>query len=623
MNIILQKIRLLYEKGKFSVSGFVGLLTSKRLKQDSKPTQEANLSELKNEETEGIGQADYLIMELADHRKVRPFVFGDERFGLVFDGTIYNKGDLCKRLEKKGYMFNLDMEEEVLANLFLEYGIKAFQMLRGTFAIVIWDYQEKILYAARDHFGIKPLYMMNTEEEVLFSTEIQAIARLRKDLTCHHQAFQHYFSFQYIPPPLTLKKEITSLKPGHYLIKKASQPLETYAYFKAVFHPVNGNENQIINRIQEILVDSVRVHIQEEKSLGALLSGGIDSSLLVGIAKQFNPSIKTFSVGFDVEGYSEIPIAQRTADELGVENISYLISPAEFVASLPSIIHQLEEPLADPSCVPLYFAAREASNHTKIVLSGEGADELFGGYNIYHEFHSLKVFQYLPGTIRKWLRTLSRIVPEGIIGRSFLKRGTTPLNERYIGNAKIFEEEEKQRFLKTYDELTNYQHITADLFDFVKEAHPAHQMQYVDIHTWLPGDILRKADRMTKAHSIELRTPFLDKEVFDVASRIPVAYKITNKQTKAILRKAAIGFVPEHVINRKKLGFPVPIKSWLRNELYDWADEIIQESNTDHILDKTYCMKLLKNHYTGYHNNTRKLWTILVFMMWHRLYIES
>ncbi|WP_339212863.1 asparagine synthase (glutamine-hydrolyzing) [Ornithinibacillus sp. FSL M8-0202] len=609
------------------MSGFVGLLTSKRFKQDSKPTQEENVTVLKNEEMhdemESMEQADFLVMKRTDYRNVRPFIFDNERYGLVFDGTIYNKGDLRKKLEKKGYKFNLDTTEEVLSNLFLECGVKRFQLLRGTFAIVIWDYQEKILYAARDPFGIKPLYMMETEEEVLFSTEIQAITRLGKDLTFHYQALQHYFSFQYIPPPLTLKKEITSLKPGHYLIKKAYQPLETYAYFKAAFHPVNGNENQIINRIQEILVDSVKVHIQEEKSLGALLSGGIDSSLLVGIAKQFNPSIKTFTVGFDVEGYSEIPIAQQTADELGVENISYLISPAEFVASLPTIIHQLEEPLADPSCVPLYFAAKKASNHTKIVLSGEGADELFGGYNIYHEFHSLNVFQYLPDTVRKWLRTLSRIVPEGIIGRSFLERGTTPLHERYIGNAKIFEEDEKRRFMKTYDELITYKHMTADLFAMVKEAHPAHQMQYVDMHTWLPGDILRKADRMTKAHSIELRTPFLDKEVFDVASKIPVAYKITNKQTKAILRKAAIGFIPEHVTNRKKLGFPVPLKSWLRNELYDWATEIIQESNTDHILDKTYCMKLLKSHYKGYNNNARKLWTILVFMMWHQLFMES
>ncbi|WP_052345717.1 asparagine synthase (glutamine-hydrolyzing) [Paucisalibacillus sp. EB02] len=558
-----------------------------------------------------------------NHEKMEQFILYKGRFVLVLDGKIYNYKQLRTRLVKKGYTFETNSEIEVVAALFEENGVDAFRELRGMFAIILWDNQENTFYAVRDPFGIRPFYYMETEEEFLFSYQKEEIMKVKGELSFSEQALQHYLSFQYVPTPLTLTKEISRLEPGHYLIKTPQQPLQTHRYFHATFQPVDGNEKQIINRIQEVMVDSVKAHIQDEESIGAFLSGGIDSSFLVGIAKEFHPSIKTFSVGFEEDGFSEIPIAQKTAAELGVDNCSYIISPQEYVESLPTIVRYLGDPLADPSCVPLYFAAKMASEYTKVVLSGEGADELFGGYNIYREFESLKLFQHLPLTFLRWFHKLSEIIPEGVVGKSYLARGTTPLKDRYIGNAKIFEEKEKKQFLKTYHEANHYQLITDELFQQVKEEHPLHQMQYIDIHTWLSGDILVKADRMTGAHSLSLRAPFLDKEVFLVARKIPVKYKISEKQTKQILRKAAKDFVPSHVVERKKLGFPVPTGNWLRNELFDWAQNVILVSETGHLLEKSYCLKLLIDHATGKRDNARKLWTILVFMIWHRVNMEN
>ncbi|MEN2767115.1 asparagine synthase (glutamine-hydrolyzing) [Ornithinibacillus xuwenensis] len=553
----------------------------------------------------------------------QPFLFGADRFILVFNGEVYNYKSLRTRLEKKGHSFETASDTEVVATMFLEFGVEAFRELRGMYAIAIWDREEEILYGARDPFGIKPFYYYENEGEFLFASEKKAIINLTSNLPLNKQALQHYLSFQYVPSPMTLTEEIWSLEPGHYFVKTAQNPIKKKRYFHATFQPVDGKEKQIINRIQEVMVDSVSAHLQSDVPVGAFLSGGIDSSLVVGIAKQIQPSIKTISVGFSEAGYSEIPIAEQTAQELAVDNISYIISPQEYVESLPEIMRYLDDPLADPSCVPLYFAAREASNHMKVVLSGEGADELFGGYNIYREFESLKLFNRLPTISLKWLQKLARIIPKGIAGRSFIERGTTPLKDRYIGNAKMFEEKEKQALLLSYQDSNDFRKITEPLYQRIGEEHPTNQMQYIDIHTWLPGDILLKADRMTMAHSIELRTPFLDKEVFEVARKIPIEYKICDKTTKAILRKAASDFVPEHVVNRKKLGFPVPISSWLRNELYEWAKELIQQSQTDDIVNKSYCFNLLVEHVHHNRDNARKIWTVLMFMLWHRIFIEE
>ncbi|KGX92002.1 asparagine synthase [Pontibacillus halophilus JSM 076056 = DSM 19796] len=552
----------------------------------------------------------------------QPFHFEDERYWMVFNGEIYNYVELREELKEKGYSFRTESDTEVIAVLFQDQGVEAFSMLRGMFAIVIWDKHDQKVYGARDPFGIKPLFYKQTEEETMFGSEKKSLTLYDEQQQVNREALQHYLSYQYVPEPMTMNDGIHKVEPGHYFTGESGKELTFTRYFKANFHPIKAEEKTLIRDLQEVLLDSVGVHMRSDVPVGSFLSGGIDSSIIVSLAKEYNPNLHTFSVGFEHEGYSEVDVARETADKLNLKNTAYIITPEEYVKKLPKIMWHMDDPLADPACVPLYFVSREARKHVTVVLSGEGADELFGGYNIYREPESLKMFDSMPNGLKKSLNKMATLIPEGVKGKSFIERGTTPLRERYIGNAKMFEESEKQSFMKHTSSLTRYQDLTTNLFDDVSHLHPVNQMQYVDIHTWLRGDILLKADKMTMANSLELRVPFLDKEVFKLASKIGHEAKIADGTTKAILRKAARGIVPDHVLDRKKLGFPVPIRHWLRHELYDWAKQLIQTSQTDDYLHKPAILQMLEDHVQQKGDYSRKLWTVLMFMLWHQVHVE-
>ncbi|WP_079529005.1 asparagine synthase (glutamine-hydrolyzing) [Halobacillus hunanensis] len=551
----------------------------------------------------------------------QPFQFENDRYWMVFNGEVYNYVELREQLKDKGYTFETESDTEVIAVLFQDQQEQAFSKLRGMFAILIWDKETKTLYGARDPFGIKPLFYTKTDDALSFASEKKSLAEAGGQVDT--EALQHYLSYQYVPEPMTLTEGVQKLEPGHYFVKTPDEPLVIERYFHATFKPVLTDENRMITQIQDALYNSVDVHMRSDVPVGSFLSGGIDSSIIVAIAREYNPHIKTFSVGFEREGYSEVDVAKETADKLNVTNHSYIITPEEYVQKLPKIMWHMDDPLADPACVPLYFVAREARKHVTVVLSGEGADELFGGYNIYRESESLKAFDSMPPVVKKALQKVAHMLPEGVRGKSFLERGTTPLKDRYIGNAKMYEEREKENLLKQFSKDNTYQSLTKSLYENVENDHPVHQMQYVDIHTWLRGDILLKADKMTMANSLELRVPFLDKEVFNVARELPVASKIADGTTKSILRKASRGIVPDHVLDRKKLGFPVPIRHWLRNELYDWAKNLIVSSETDHLIHKSVILDLLEAHVQQKGDYSRKIWTVLVFMLWHQIYVEG
>lgn len=553
----------------------------------------------------------------------QPYHYENERYWMVFNGEVYNYVELREKLISEGYTFQTESDTEVILVLFAQMGVNAFAELRGMFSILIWDKQEKTLFGARDPFGIKPLYYKEDENDIVFASEKKSITLLEEYESVDPIALQHYLSFQYVPEPMTLTEGILKVEPGHYFVKKLDEPLKSERYFHATFHPVStSSEDKLAQKIQNVLIDSVKVHMRSDVPVGSFLSGGIDSSIIVSMAKMVNPNIKTFSVGFEREGYSEVDVAKETANKLNVPNYSYMISANEYVKKLPKIMFHMDDPLADPACVPLYFVAREARKHVTVVLSGEGADELFGGYNIYREPDALRMFQPMPNSLKRMINRVATVLPEGMRGKSFLDRGSTPLSERYIGNAKMFEENEKEKLLKTYHPKEHYQKITKPFYNNVSSDHPVNQMQYIDIQTWLRGDILLKADKMTMANALELRVPFLDKEVFKVASEIPVNEKIADGTTKSILRKAARGIVPDHVLDRKKLGFPVPIRHWLRNELYDWAKQLIHVSETEYLIDKKVVMDLLEAHVQKKGDYSRKIWTVLVFMLWHQIFVE-
>ncbi|HYK73056.1 MAG TPA: asparagine synthase (glutamine-hydrolyzing) [Pseudoneobacillus sp.] len=553
----------------------------------------------------------------------QPLTYENERYWILFNGEIYNYLELREELVKEGLAFATHSDTEVILALYSNLKEKAVEKLRGMFAFLIWDKQEQTLFGARDPFGIKPLFFYQDEERTFFGSEKKSILLALENTELNKDALQYYLTYQFVPEPYSMTEGIQKLEPGHYFTKKIGSKMEIKRYWRASFHPIQKSESDFIKEIKDVLFDSVKMHMRSDVPVGSFLSGGIDSSIIASIAKEFHPAIKTFSVGFDHNGFSEIDVAKETAEKLGVENISYVISPQEYMNEIPKIMWHMDDPLADPACVPLYFVAREARKHVTVVLSGEGADELFGGYNIYREPQSLEVFNKIPRVGKAVLKGIANVLPEGTKGKSFIERGVTPMELRYIGNAKMFTEEEKRHLLKGYREGLNYTDITKPLYAESQGYDPVDRMQFIDIHTWMRGDILLKADKMTMAHSLELRVPFLDKVVFDVASKIPTSLKTANGTTKYILRKAAEGIVPDHVLNRKKLGFPVPIRHWLKNEMNDWAKKIIRESNTDHLINKSYLLKLLEDHCQNKADNSRKIWTVLMFMVWHQVYVEK
>ncbi|MFT8361879.1 MAG: asparagine synthase (glutamine-hydrolyzing) [Sporolactobacillus sp.] len=561
------------------------------------------------------------IIDLAGGHQ--PLPYENERYYIIFNGEVYNYVELRNELIEKGYSFNTTSDTEVIVAMYADRGIDCLKYFRGMFAFIIWDKQEKTLFGARDHFGIKPFYYMETGSGIFFASEEKSLLVGEDKLSLSQEALQHYLTFQFVPEPHTLVQSIKVLEPGHYFIKKQSGPLELGMYWQAAFTPKAQTIDQAKKAIQDVLIDSVKMHMRSDVPVGAFLSSGIDSTCIVALAKRFNENIKTFTVGFASKGYNEIDIAQDSAEKLGVENHALEITPEMVLQELPRIIWHMDQPVADPAAIPNYFVAREARKHVKVVLSGEGSDELFGGYNIYREPISLRWFDAVPQPGKTMVHALASRLPVGMRGRSFLLRGTTPLNQRYVGNAFIFDEPEKKLILKTYSAHTPFTAVTDPIYQRASGTSKLDQMQLVDIETWLTGDILVVADRMTMAHSLELRVPFLDKAVFDVARRLPASLKTAEGTTKYALREAMRGIVPDSILFRKKLGFPVPIRIWLKDELYDWARTLIHDSEVDEFINKSYVLKLLDEHRAGLRDHSRKIWTALMFMLWHQIYIEK
>lgn len=382
-------------------------------------------------------------------------------------------------------------------------------------------------------------------------------------------------------------------------------------------------QRDLYDRILEVLDDSVAKHMRADVTVGAFLSGGIDSTAIAALAKRYNPDLLTFTTGFKVDGYSEVDVADESARAIGVEHITRWVTEEEMTKTLPLIVWYLDDPVADPALVPLYFVANEARKRVKVVLSGEGADELFGGYTIYHEPLSLRPLERLPHLLHRGLAAVGRALPDGMRGKDMLRRGTLDMEDRYYGNARIFREEQLPGLLRTYDPNISFHDVTDPIYAQSKGWDPVQRMQDIDLFTWLRGDILVKADKMTMANSLELRVPFLDKEVFEVARHIPLSEKLADGTTKYALRKALERVVPPHVLHRRKLGFPVPTRVYLRGDSYAWARDIILNSPTDEYINPQAVMKLLDEHRDGVADHSRQIWTVLVFMLWFDIFVAG
>ncbi|MDU2491788.1 MAG: asparagine synthase (glutamine-hydrolyzing) [Clostridium celatum] len=544
--------------------------------------------------------------------------FKKENRTIIFNGEIYNHNELREELNKNNE-FTTNSDTEVLLTSYINYEEKCLDKLRGMFAFIIYDEVKDIVFGARDHFGIKPLYYVNNDKFIAFSSEYKSLVKLVGKVSVDKSALQNYLSFQYTPNYNTIINEIKEVPNGTYFTIKNGN-IEFKKYHKYKF----SNKDVREKNVYDIINDSVKHHMIANVEVGSFLSGGIDSTIITALAAKINPKIKSFSIGFDVEGYNELNFAKKTAEYLGIENISINVSEEEYIKALPSVAYYMDDPLADPSCVGIYLLSEEARKHVKVVLSGEGSDELFGGYNIYKEYYSLKPFSYLPEVVKGKVNKIAKLLPD-IKGKSYLLRGTTKLKDRYIGNAKIFSNEEVKNIIHDYDENNTCSNILSSLYEECDKNNydDVTTMQYIDMNTWLEGDILLKADKMSMAHSLEVRVPFLDKKVLKCAEGLTLSQKVNKNNTKVLLREAFKDIVPPYMKEKKKLGFPTPIRVWLKSDLGKYVREIINNADVDELINKKYVINLLDEHIQGEKDNSRKVWTVFMFCLWHQIYVEG
>lgn len=548
----------------------------------------------------------------------QPIYNEDKSMVIVFNGEIYNYKELKEGLINKGHKFKTNTDTEVILHGYEEYKEELFNKLRGMFSFVIYDIKNNTLLGVRDPFGIKPFYYYKNGKEFMFASEIKGMLvnpNFKKEI--NDKSLKMYLIFQYSVFEETFFKNVYKLKPGHYFIYKNNN-LEVKEYFDIIYQKEDKPYEEYQREITKVLEDSIKYHkVTSDVEVGSYLSGGVDSSYVVAKAK---PD-KTFSVGFEENGFDETKLAHDFSDIMHVKNSSRYISKEDFFSSLPKVQYYTDEPHANLSTVPLLFLSELAVKDVKVVLSGEGSDEMFGGYNEYLEPNIVKLYMKLPSFIKKSMASVSKKLPH-FPGKNTIIKYSKPFCERYIGHAQVMTEEEANSILidRLKDDMTTTD-VLRPYYDKVKNEDDILKKMYIDMNFWLPQDILLKADKMTMANSLELRVPFLDKEVWDVARKIPTKYLIRNNKTKEIFRSVAAKEMPEDWSSRRKLGFPVPFSKWIREEKYYL--EVKKYFNEDYVskfFNQEKINKLLEDHYHNKENNGRKIYNIYIFLIWYKVY---
>lgn len=548
---------------------------------------------------------------------------------IVFNGEIYNYQDLRAELAQMGWEFATHSDTEVLLVSYLQWGKAMLQRLRGMFAFALWDARDKELFCARDFFGIKPFYYTQQQGQFIFASEIKSILKhpaYHREL--NREALEQYLCFQFSALPETFFKGVFKLPPAHCLTVHANGSLEMERYWQPEFcSNETRSEKATVDAIDQAMRESVRYHNVADVEVGSFLSSGIDSSYMAACLTRENPAIKTFTVGFaEYQGErDEISWAQELADELGVSNASHHITEPEYWESLPRVQWHMDEPCADPSAVALYFVDKLAATQVKAVLSGEGADEFFGGYKIYQTPFANAHVAGLPKPLLQAGAQLANALH--LRGANYLNRASHTVEDWYYTNANgvAFSPEKRAALLKEPVQTGKPQDLVAATYAeaAAQNLDETTRMQYLDLHFWLVGDILLKTDKMSMAHSLESRVPFLDRGVFDLARTIPTPLKTNEHQTKIALRQAAERTIPQQWAQKEKLGFPVPVVNWLREDRYyqqvkEWftCPEAQQFFNVDQLL------KLLDDHRAGA-DNSRKIWICFMFLMWYRIFFTE
>lgn len=560
------------------------------------------------------------IIDLSDQGS-QPIFNEDKSLVLTFNGEIYNYKDLREELVASGHKFYTQTDSEVLIHGYEQWGENMLDKLRGMFAFVIFNKNTNEVFGARDFFGIKPLYYAKMGETLMWGSEIKSFLdhpHFKKELNT--DVLETYLTFQYSPTTETFFKNVYKLPAAHCFTYKNGE-MNVRRYWEVKFHADNGPSlEDWVNRISDTFKNSVEVHKFADVEVGSFLSSGVDSSYVAAVANVD----KTFTVGFgEDEKYNEIGYAKEFSKYIHKENFSKVISPEEYWNSLSKIQYHMDEPLADPAAVALFFVCQIASEKVKAVLSGEGADEIFGGYNIYHNPADMASYFKIPRPIRKAVGAVADKLPHKH-GINYLIRGSKDLDERFIGNAYIFSEKERKDILSIKTNAPDAMAITKPFYDKVRDQDQVTQMQYIDLHLWMTGDILLKADKMSMAHSLELRVPFLDRKVMELAEQIPVKYRVTETETKYAMRLAALQACPPQTAKKKKLGFPVPIRVWLKEDkYYNIVKDKFTSPQSAQFFHTDKLVQLLDDHRAGKYDYSRKIWTVFSFLVWYDVYFSD
>ncbi len=536
----------------------------------------------------------------------------DKSLVIVFNGEIYNFVELKSELKKSGHKFTNKSDTEVIIHGYEQWGTDVTKHLRGMFAFAIWDAKQKTLFMARDGFGIKPLYYAKFGSSFMFASEIKAFLdhpKFKKEL--NKEILSSYLCFNSTPTEETFFKGVYRVEPGYQILYKDGKINKTQ-FFKLEFDEKDEDMDTIVNKIRKAMDNSVKYHQISDVEVGSFLSSGIDSSYLVSIAK---PD-KTFTVGYDNPKYDEIKYAKDLADKLGIENKSKKITKEEYMKAFPNIMYHMDEPLADPSAIALYFVAEIASKDVKVVTSGEGADELFGGYLSYREEVDQAWYMKIPYPIRHVASLVAGLFPE-VRGFNFVYRRGRKLEDYNIGLGRVFRDEEAQKIVKFKNQI-NTKDIVAPLYAEYKDQSDLVKRQVIDYYYWLVQDFLHAVDRNTMMFGLEARTPFLDKEVYEVARHLPSYAKVNKETTKPALRLAAKKSIPNEAYKKKKLGFPVPLREWIReDDLYNEIKAKFDSSTAKEIFNHKRIIKLLEDHKSGKKDCYKKVWTIYTFLVWY------
>lgn len=537
---------------------------------------------------------------------------------VVFNGELYNYQELTEELKEKGHKFTTKTDTEVLVHGYEEWGNDLVNKLRGMFSFAIWNKKEKELFSARDGWGIKPYYYYENDGVFMFGSEIKAFLdhpNFKKEF--NDEILSAYLCFNSVPTEETFFKGVKRLEPGYRLIYKNGE-IKTDRYFKLEFEETNQDIEEYVNQIDKAVTDSVKRHFHADVEIGSLLSSGVDSSYIVSVGK---PN-KTFTVGYDDPKYNEITYAEDLANKLGVENISRKISQEEYIKNFPKLMYHMDEPLADPSTIALYSIAELASEHVKVITSGEGADELFGGYNTYQEELSQAWYMKIPFPLRRLASIMAGILPEAR-GFNFVYRRGKHLKDYNIGLGRIFRDEEAMKIVKPKNQI-HTKEIVKPFYEEYKNNSGIVQRQVIDYYFWLVRDFLHAIDRCGSMFGIECRTPFLDEKVYEVARKLPMYAKIDKVTTKKALRDAAKKVIPNESYKKKKLGFPVPLREWIKeDDLYSEIKAKFESNTAEKYFDQKRIIKLLNDHKNGKKDCYKKVWTIYTFIVWYDEYFKE